>query len=530
MTTIDKVARAADMSPLAVRASIEELLELLTPEERVKFLNLHSPAGGDGFSQGSHEAQNVSASRSGGEDQAQHASQASDGDQDHFASASHYKHEGQNISASHNKGDARGLRASHYGDGGRNCGAGQQANGTHSIDASQDGCEAQNGLASQRQDEAQSMRASQHRNGAHNSGASRPFREAPNVSASQPSREAHNPFASRHSSDVQRINASHRENETHGKSTSQRDHEAQVWFASQVSDEAHGKHASHGVREAQNASAPVSLSSMALLVKTFYLIQKERIQTSNRIIQLSKLCKHRRGIRAEKKTNAEVFCTLRNEWVKVKECARCESFNPMISEGEAQYLHRLVDSRLRIIEKDIAHDLKIAIRRYDITGWALAVRGIGPILTAALIATIRDPARFENPSKLWKYFGLDVVDGKARRRRRGEKMTWNPFAKVLAWKIGESFVKKPGFFRQMYLEEKEKAKEKHPDWTKGHVHNHAKRVVAKRFLALFLIKWRRLKGLENPKPYPVAILGHSHVLDPDEVSMYDGKPVKKVVV
>jgi len=260
-----------------------------------------------------------------------------------------------------------------------------------------------------------------------------------------------------------------------------------------------------------------------VLVKSYYAVQKLRIQISNRLAQLSKLCRHRRGIRAEKGNAAEVWCELKQEWVKVKDCSQCEHFDPFVSKGEVKHLHEIISKRLKAIERGIAYDIKDAIKTHEpgIVLWTSGIRGIGPILTAGLIAVIRDPARFSNPSKVWKYFGLDVVDGKARRRKKGEKLTWNPFAKVLAWKIGEAFVKQGKFFREMYLEEKEKAKRKHPDWSKLHIHNHAKRVVAKRFLALFWAKWRQLKGLPVPKPYPVEHLGHTTVLTPEEAYWYD---------
>ena len=357
---------------------------------------------------------------------------------------------------------------------------------------------------------------------------SRAGREAQGITASHASTEAYGDNASQSVDETREIIASRGLDGAHISTASHKllgTHEA---HASQAVIEAQYEDASHGEAEAHGSSAegppPVSLNSLYTLVKSYYAVQKARIQVSNRLENLKKLCKHRKGIKAVKGRPAKTYCTLKGEWVKIKDCPECEHFDPFVPKGEITYLHETVLKHLVAIERAAAYDIRRTIAEYEpeITRWALGIKGIGPIIVGALIGIIRDPGRFSNVSKLWRYFGLDPEGGKARRRKRGEKCGYNPEAKTLAcYKIGDSFVKRGGFFREIYLKEKEYARKKHPDWTRGHVHNHARRVAAKLFLALFWAKWRELKGLPVPEPYPIAHLGHTDVITPDEVYWYD---------
>jgi len=57
--------------------------------------------------------------------------------------------------------------------------------------------------------------------------------------------------------------------------------------------------------------------------------------------------------------------------------------------------------------------------------WLKHIKGIGPLLSASLMADIGSPERFSTVGQLWAYAGEHIVSGKAPRRKRGEKANWN---------------------------------------------------------------------------------------------------------
>lgn len=82
--------------------------------------------------------------------------------------------------------------------------------------------------------------------------------------------------------------------------------------------------------------------------------------------------------------------------------------------------------------------------------WLSRVRGIGPRLSGLLVANISDIERFDNVAKLWAYAGLHVIDGKAVKRKAGQKSNWNQELKTTAWKMGQSMIKSGGPYRNLY--------------------------------------------------------------------------------
>lgn len=225
--------------------------------------------------------------------------------------------------------------------------------------------------------------------------------------------------------------------------------------------------------------------------------------------------------------------------------------------------------------------------------WARGVIGIGPIISAGLLAYI-DMERATNPSKIWRIFGLDPTNvwlGNAKAvamlaemwpharitdeavaavalklgrnpvafaqqaRNKASALTrasliaamakrpWNARAKVLAWKIGDSFCKvhnRPGaLYGRLYAERKvlETARNEAGEFAEqarrtlderkihdpvtrgfyesgrlppGRIEQRARRVAVKIFLVHWWQEaWRRKYGTEPPRAYPIAILGHA---------------------
>jgi hypothetical protein len=170
--------------------------------------------------------------------------------------------------------------------------------------------------------------------------------------------------------------------------------------------------------------------------------------------------------------------------------------------------------------------------------WARSQVGIGPIISAGLLALI-DMNVATNPSKIWRFFGLDPT----LVWNKGEKRPYNATGKVLCWKIGDSFVKLHNNPKCVYgkLYEQRKALEIQRDANgfnaetakatlaakritdeetrqiyesghipKGRIEQRARRWAVK----IFLVHWwqeayRRKFRKEPPGPYVIDKLGHT---------------------
>jgi len=68
--------------------------------------------------------------------------------------------------------------------------------------------------------------------------------------------------------------------------------------------------------------------------------------------------------------------------------------------------------------------------------WACDVVGVGPILSAGLLAHI-DITKVQTVGGIWRFAGLDPT----AKWAKGSKRPWNAALKVICWKIGQSFEK-----------------------------------------------------------------------------------------
>jgi len=286
---------------------------------------------------------------------------------------------------------------------------------------------------------------------------------------------------------------------------------------------------------AKKQSAIKTLEGAKLLVSTYYSLQKERVQTSLRIGALER-----------------------------------ENIAP---EKELKFLHDFMDEKLKSAEDEIKKEMARFNQTVPIFNHFLDnVKGIGPIISAGLIASIGTESpnygkgieRFATISKLWAYAGQHTVkvssdDGKkwfpsehdARefhrkhvqwyveksvkkldiekeitkrlkyscwgdietdtviaKRKAGQTANWNAFLKTLCWKIGESFIKAGGYYRGVYDEARARDEIQNPDLTKAHYFARAKRKAVKRFLSDLWLSWREMEGLPVRDPY-IIDKGHT---------------------
>ncbi len=133
--------------------------------------------------------------------------------------------------------------------------------------------------------------------------------------------------------------------------------------------------------------------------------------------------------------------------------------------------------------------------------WVNSQVGIGFKQAARLLSALGDPyinANTEKPrtvAQLWAYCGFHVVDGSAARRQKGVKLNWNTKAKMRVFLVANSCLKhRHSPFRKIYDERRLHTSMTHPDWTLGHSHNDAIRVMGKEILKAIWIEARRLHG------------------------------------
>lgn len=225
----------------------------------------------------------------------------------------------------------------------------------------------------------------------------------------------------------------------------------------------------------QSSQENITTKELEYLIERYYQVQKHRIAMGNEVFQLEQ-----------------------------------EGSNPVTLNYYGQ--------RFKEVEDEIAKTIEKAIKNHEMYDWLKQIKGIGPILGAALVAFI-DIERAEHASSVWKYCGL----APDQKREKGKKLDYNPFMKTIAWKIGESFVKTKGVYRGIYdtsrayydvkfpekqlvTDEKGKAKlsrtgQKWYKYTDGHKYAMAKRRTVKLFLSHFWAEWRERRGLPVSEPF-----------------------------
>lgn len=157
--------------------------------------------------------------------------------------------------------------------------------------------------------------------------------------------------------------------------------------------------------------------------------------------------------------------------------------------------------------------------------WLTGIRGLGEGgLAAQLLAQIDDIGKFETISKLWRFAGWAVIDGKIDRCAKGEKAHYNRRLKSIAWQCVDQFIKQqtPGYV-ELYYEEKARQRRLYPEKIKvngkwkyndGHLHYRAMRKVVKIFLQHLWVVWREAEGLPVSEPYVQALMGHTNIVPP----------------
>jgi len=211
------------------------------------------------------------------------------------------------------------------------------------------------------------------------------------------------------------------------------------------------------------------------------------------------------------------------------------SFEQEVSEQERTEMKALLLDGLAETEKSTFKYIENYVEDYPIyTEWMAHIVGIGPTIAGGFIAWYGNVRNFETISKLWGQSGLAVTEeGRAVRKQKGVKLSFNPRIKTHCWKLGESLVKHKGALRSLYEQSRAEYDEK---WItsedcgsvgciskgkgkcmKGHRYAASKRKVVKIFLACLHMKWRELEGLPVDLPFIIGRGKHEHLIKPEDL-------------
>ncbi len=169
--------------------------------------------------------------------------------------------------------------------------------------------------------------------------------------------------------------------------------------------------------------------------------------------------------------------------------------------------------------------------------WFSQIKGVGNENIAKVIGLV-DIRRAPNVSSLWKYAGYHVVQGRAPRPTRGQKLEYNAQLRVMCWRVGTSLIKTSGKFRAYYDDQKRVYTERFglqlaqakTETERQKIESQAKRMALRKTIKLFLsllwAAWREAEGLPVTQPYVQAHLGHQHIV-PKEAMTEPKKPNRR---
>lgn len=252
-------------------------------------------------------------------------------------------------------------------------------------------------------------------------------------------------------------------------------------------------------RDIKNAGTTLSKEEARYLVDLYYQMQEYRKASDNQVRQLQK---------EETKEPHETLAFFANNF--------------------------------RTLERNIKSVLQVYAESKPIGQWMLSICGIGPVISAGLMANI-DITKVQTAGQIQAFAGLDPT----REWNKGEKRPYNARLKTLCWKIGQCFIKVQNNEEDVYgkifairkayeIERNEKgeladqAKAKLEKYNIGkntdaykwysqgklppaHINQRASRYAVKIFLSHLFSVWYEMEHKEKPpKPYAIAILNHAH--------------------
>jgi hypothetical protein len=229
--------------------------------------------------------------------------------------------------------------------------------------------------------------------------------------------------------------------------------------------------------------------------------------------------------------------------LRIQQGNRGSSETIMLDPADREF-HEHRSSTLSSLERKELRHIEKLCRRFSVYPWLKKQRGVGPTLAGVMLSEI-DIRRAETPSALWKFAGLDVQDGQAPKRTKGQKNTYNSFLRTkLVGVMGDCLIKSRSEWREFYDNQKHRRQHQLVDvcagcagkgkalkgdakgkkcpncngtggpapWgqSDGHRHRDAIRKMVKMFLLELWKQWRAAENLPVHPSYAEAVLGRVH--------------------
>jgi hypothetical protein len=208
-----------------------------------------------------------------------------------------------------------------------------------------------------------------------------------------------------------------------------------------------------------------------------------------------------------------------------------------LADEDINYFHNLF-SLLQKQENETLQIIKKQLKAERIwIDFLEKTKGVGPTMGAVIISQY-DINKAEAVSNMWSFTGLNVVNGKAPRKVKGEKLKYNAWLRTkMLGVLGSSFLKCNSPYRKFYDNYKHRIESKRIKCMRcegkgvyggkpckncngegigpwgvcdGHRHKAANRYMVKMFLIDLYKMWREFEGLPIRKPYQEEYLGHEH--------------------
>ncbi len=173
-----------------------------------------------------------------------------------------------------------------------------------------------------------------------------------------------------------------------------------------------------------------------------------------------------------------------------------------------------LEARRKVVEKEMAK----LVTKLPVYEWMKGVAGLGEIGLAVIIGEAGDIGNYPNVRHLWRRLGLAPYGGRAMSNWHGNELTaeewttcgYSPRRRAeiyacvgdslgkhqlgSAKKAGTDFSVAKGLYGHVYVKRRTHCLETHPDWTRGHAHDDAMRVMTKAVLKDLWRTWHIREG------------------------------------
>lgn len=155
-----------------------------------------------------------------------------------------------------------------------------------------------------------------------------------------------------------------------------------------------------------------------------------------------------------------------------------------------------------ILREDAEQSIRETVILLPIYHLVKEIKGFGEVSLGIIVAEAGNISHYATPAKLWKRFGLGVLDGECQGKglkgnpEKALKHGYSPRRRSTMFTIGDALIKQnkvdketPKEYRKLYLAEKERQLAANPDMMKIQIHRRAQRKMEKELLKRIWNEW-----------------------------------------